>query len=373
MRTILIFTILLLLLANPLYVDSISIDINSTVNDSEFHALLVAVAVYADDPNQNRPLMIDEVDDFYQMLLTSPQWNEENIKIIKGEEATVTNILEGLKWLDDQEDSNDMSLFYITTHGFPLGYDIPPLDETDGTDEAIMSFWGFAYPTNIIWDDEINYMLNRLESQGVCMIVDTCYAGGFNDPPNWGQGTKITQTFDITQSQINWIQGFGEEVSSQGRVVLMASREDEVSYSGGFAPFLIDAMKGYGDANSDGIISAEEAFYYSQPRAIRQHPTIFDNFEGEFPLINIPTKTGVNKECKQQTADEEKTSIIKETYFANQRVMGYITDATNGEPIVDATIEILSGDHWDGPRNTTTSDDTGFYSFNVEPGQKVVF
>lgn len=360
MRTMLICTILLFFLTNPLNVGSITNETDLSVNDSEFYALLVAVAVYADDPNQNRPMMFDELEEFHEMLLTSPQWKEENIKIIKGEDATVTNILEGLKWLDDQEDSNDMSLFYITTHGFPLGYDIPPFDEADGTDEAIMSFWGFAYPTNIIWDDEINFMLNRMESQGVCMIVDTCYAGGFNDPPDWDQGTASTQTYDTTASQIKWIQGFGEEVSAQGRVVLMASREDEVSYSGGFAPLLIDALKGYGDENGDGIISAEEAFYYAQPRAIRQHPTIFDNYEGEFPLINILT-------------DEQEQSTIKQTNFGSQRVMGYITDASNGGPILDATVEILSGDHWDGPRNTTNTDNVGFYSFNVDPGQKVVF
>ena len=54
----------------------------------------------------------------------------------------------------------------------------------------------------------------------------------------------------------------------------MASCEDEVSYSGGFAPYLIDGLRGFGDTNMDGIVTAEEAFYYAEPRPDHQDPTM---------------------------------------------------------------------------------------------------
>jgi len=342
-------------------------------NDTEFWALLVAVAEYADNPNENRPLMLDEVDDFHELLLSSPIWQEDHIKVIKTEDATTQNILKGLKWLDDQEDKNDMSLFYITTHGFPLGYEIPPYDEEDGTDEALASYWFFAYPypTTIISDDEINFMLNRLESQGVCMIVDSCYAGGFNDPPDWNQQNIIsTQEQKDKESAISeWIHGFGREVSAQNRVVVMASCEDELSYSGGFAPYIIDAMKGYGDTNKDGIISAEEAFYYAEPRTIRQSPTIFDNYPGEFPLI-IMDESDEESTIKSNNPDQTKSEFL---FTGNERVYGYITDSDTNNPIVNATVEITIGDYWDGTRNTTTTDKSGYYDFNVEPGNMRIF
>ena len=170
------------------YIESQSIrqDIINIGNDgTEYWALLIAVGVYADDPQQNRPLMLEEIDDLYDVLLESPWWSEDHIKVIKGEDATVTNIIKGLRWLDKREDSDDISVVFITTHGSPLGFDIPPFDEDDGTDEILLSYWGFAYPGSFIYDDEINFLLNRLESQGVCLIVDSCFAGGFNDPPNW--------------------------------------------------------------------------------------------------------------------------------------------------------------------------------------------
>ncbi|MCK5112784.1 MAG: hypothetical protein KAQ84_04510, partial [Thermoplasmatales archaeon] len=75
--------------------------------DTEYWALLVAVGVYADDPQQNRPLMLEEVDDLYGVLLDSPWWSEDHIKVIKGEDATVLNIIAGLRWLDRMEDSDD--------------------------------------------------------------------------------------------------------------------------------------------------------------------------------------------------------------------------------------------------------------------------
>ena len=121
-----------------------------------------------------------------------------------------------------------------------------------------MSYWGFAYPNLYIWDDQLNFYLNRLESYGVCLIVDSCYAGGFNDPPDWNLSIQSVNPFNQIQTDqaiTKWIQGFGEEVRGQGRVVLMASCEDEVSYSGGFAPYLIDGFRGFGDTNMDGVVT----------------------------------------------------------------------------------------------------------------------
>ena len=341
-----------------------------TTNETEYWALLVAVAEYADDPNQNRPLMLDEVDGFHEILLTSPNWEDDHIKIIKTEDATPINILQGLRWLDEKEDENDMSVFYITTHGFPLDYDFPPFDEADKTDEAIASYWLFAYPTMFISDDEINFMLNRLESRGVCMIVDTCYAGGFNDSPDWNRQNKdISNTAKSDVYISEWMNEFGTEISGQGRIVLMASREDEVSYSGGFAPYLLDAMKGYGDANDDGVISVEEMFYYAEPRAVQQHPTIFDNYPGEFPLITISPD---QKTETDYVYTQNKSTVLTES-SNYQRVCGYIKDSEQDKLIENATVQIISGDYWSGQWNRTITDVNGYYSFDVQPGEKRIF
>jgi len=182
--------------------------------------------------------MLEEVDDFYELLIESEIWSEDHIKLIKAEDATIGNINSGFKWLDQMEDEDDISLVYLTTHGGPLSKDYFPWGEADGKDECLASYWAFAYDNQVISDDQINYRLNQLESKAICMIVDSCYAGGFNDDPNWNKNTQNSMTTK------DWIMEFGEEISGQNRVILMASEEDELSYSGGFAPYLIDGFRG---------------------------------------------------------------------------------------------------------------------------------
>ena len=365
----------------------VSIDNTSSINNSsdttiisnediEYWGLLVAVGIYADNPNENRPLMLEEVDDFHSTLLSCPWWKEDHIKVIKGEDATILNIIEGLKWLDEMEDEDDISLVYITTHGFPLGVDIPPADEADGTDEALVSFWGFAYKNLYIWDDELNFYLNRLESFGVCLIIDSCYAGGFNDPPRMNVLDRDVYSVlktDESDSALDWMEGFAEDVSAQGRVVLMASCEDEVSYSGGFAPYLIDGLRGYGDSNDDNVVSAEEVFFYAEPRTSRQHPTMYDGFPGELPIISTDIESNsqenyYKKDIKNEFEIEE-VKINKEYVSSeNSTVCGYITDSNSHDPIEDAHVEIMWGDYRDGYWNDTNTNSLGFYTFNVAAG-----
>jgi len=279
---------------------------------------------------------------------------------------------------DKMEDGDDISLVFITTHGFPLAnpdgspYDIFPKDEDDGSDEGLVSYWGFVYNNLFIWDDQLNFLLNRLESEGVCLIVDSCYAGGFNDPPNWNMTDKNElQTFDEKKDEdtLKWIEGFGEDVKAQGRVVLMASREDEVSYSGGFTPYLIDGLRGFSDTNDDGIITAEEAFYYTEPRTYRQHPTMFDGYDGELPIVEI-NQVFQDSEEQNQIINSNKIGSFKESSDENSIIHGYITDINTEDPIENAYVYVRGRDNeWDFYENETTTDEYGYYMMNVPSGR----
>ena len=332
--------------------------------ETEYWALLIAVGVYADYPQQDRPLMLEEVDGLYETLLQSGVWTKDHIKLIKGKDATCSNIISGFKWLDDKEDQSDFSVVFITTHGSPLSFDIPPLDEEDKKDELLMTYWGFAYPNLFIYDDQINYYLNQLESKGVCLIVDSCYAGGFNDPPNNWFNTRDN---NIQMSSEKFIEEFGGELSGQNRVVLMASREDELSYSGGFAPYVIDGLRGHADTNSDDIVTAEEVFTYCEPRCSRQHPTIYDGYPGEMPLMYLTIQDEKTKKEKQ--IQQEKISNFNSNIgFSpeNSVIKGFIKDSETDDAIADANIYLRGREGgWEFFENYTTTDPYGFYSINV--------
>ncbi|MBU0498356.1 MAG: caspase family protein [Candidatus Thermoplasmatota archaeon] len=257
---------------------------------TEYWALIFAVGVYYNHPNQDRPSMLEAADDLYEVLIDSPQWQPDHIHVVKGAQATGQALIRELLWLRQMDDSDDMCLIYLTTHGSPLrnsqGYpvDLPPKDEPDGADEMLVMYHGFENWYAFIWDDLLNFLISLLQSQGVLLIVDSCYSGGFNDLPFFTQQTT-SQTFTAEA----FTKDMTQELSSQGRIVLMSSEEHTPSYGSDFSDFLIQGLWGWADffGNQDGVNSAEEAFAYAQfwvDLLGNQHPTMRDLFPGEYPV-----------------------------------------------------------------------------------------
>ena len=137
-------------------------------------------------------------------------------------------------------------------------------------------------------------------------------------------------------SSEEYIEGFIEDVGAQGRVVLMASREDQLSYSGGFAPYVIDGLRKYADSNNDKIVTAEEVFYYTEPRTYRQNPTMYDGYEGELPIFYLPDSP---KNSENEEISDFKLKIGSST--ENSIFCGFIKDAENDNPIENAIVRAL--------------------------------
>jgi hypothetical protein len=284
-KCVLAFGIFFILLFTAITPFTVGYKIKTASNDTDYWALLIAVGVYEDHPEQDRPSMLREVDDLYNKLLVSSHWKETNIKVIKGENATFWNIFKGFQWLNQKEGKDDFSLIYISTHGGQLTRDMFPWDEKDKSDEVLVSYRGFKYPWTNIRDDLLNLLLSLLDSQGVCVVVDSCYAGGFNDPPYFKTG--------IRNRGINpkrWMVDFTEDLKGDGRVVLMSCEEDELSYAGIFSPLLIEALTGYADADEDRLVSAEESFVYIVENIdplYEMHPIIYDGYAGDIQLTEV--------------------------------------------------------------------------------------
>jgi hypothetical protein len=329
---------------NTLTNGTISDPKKSAGNGTQYWALLVGVGTYAENPEQDRPDMIMEVNDFRNVLLQTSWWSADHIKTLTAENATIRNILAGFRWLKSVAGSNDVVVVYLSTHGFPLNLDIPPKDEANGSDTALVSYWGFAYLSFVLWDDQVNMLLNKIQCKGVCLLVDSCYAGGFQD--HW----RIPKS-----------------AAPQKRVILMGSCADEVSYSGGFAPYVIDGLRGYADSNKDGIVTAQEVYHYASPRAMpQQHPTMYDNYPGGLPLTtNILHKESLQQDSpKQQDGRSGVAPIIVPPLAETSAVCGYVT--SSGQPVSGAAVS-ASGriNHSQSYQNQTTSDQNGFYYMHV--------
>jgi hypothetical protein len=316
------------------------------VKGTQYWAFVVGIGKYAESPESNRPDMIPEATGFRDLLLQTPWWSADHIKLLTAENATRSNIIAGFRWLIKMASADDVVVVYLSTHGNYLPLDIPPKDEADGLDEMLVTYWGFAYNTSFITDDTINILLNQLKSNNVCLIVDSCYAGGFND--HW----KLLKS-----------------APEQHRVILMGSCEDELSYSGGFAPYLIDGLRGYADSNRDGIVTAEEAFAYAQPRSNQeQHPTIYDGYPGEFPLTTDTLQKSSSSSASFQQEDSRLISTPNSMGVSAETsvLCGYVTSSSSSQPINDALVTVSGRiNYQETYTNTTTTDSTGFYFMRV--------
>ena len=225
-------------------------------SEPECWAVIIGVSDYKrlDDIEGNA----ESAEGLFQLL--RPIWGEEHIKLLLDSEATKAEIREAVAWLTSNEDTNDTVLFFFAGHGERHGYIAP---------------YNAYYKETWITSRELSKWLSALDSERVVIILDTCYAGRYET-----------------------------NLSGSGRVVLMSSRADEVSwnasfYDGGwhgvFTYYLLEALSEFSiaDANRDYELSAEELFQYAETKTISetsefqstQHPVLSDQYSDELSLL----------------------------------------------------------------------------------------
>lgn len=250
---------------------------DSYYDDSiQYYALIVGVGDYQEE--MIPPINLDiTAKNLYETLLNNG-WKKSNMKLLLNENATKCTILDSIKWLDRNEDQNDIVLFYFGGHSIN-NLTFSYKEEGDFFDEYICPFDSKGLNRKKdIQDKELNKELNKLDSKNVVLILDTCHSGGFFE-------TKKNQDID------NFIDGFTKDIMDESRVVIMSSKEKQRTWQNSkgsiFGNYFVEALNAKNiddiDKNNDKKVSAEEAFNYSKRKTI-----IFD-------LLNIiPRKTVLN-------------------------------------------------------------------------------
>lgn len=217
-----------------------------------------------------------------QAVLADPAvcaYPPERIQVLTGQDATRERVLNALDQLGrDARASRGRTFFYFSGHGgrdpaSGLSY-LVPFDTRAGELQA----------TAISARD----VAQRLANDGETTIVlDCCFAGGMGGAIDAG-GTALAGFDDSLRQQL----------TGGNRVVLAASRPDEVSYSSRLAPFgvftghLIDGLRG--KASSDGLtVNVHELFHYVQKQTLHerwgsQRATFIANVDGFYVLARYP-------------------------------------------------------------------------------------
>ncbi len=278
---------------------------DSNASKSESWAIIVGISDYAYLGDLN--YCDDDAVGLYNQI--APSWGADHVMLLTDTEANKTDIHDAIfNWLAPVEDENDTVLFFFAGHG-SQDSDVPPIDEADGYDEYLCPHDSLtASWANDISDDEFDVWLSVLDSGKIVVILDTCHSGGFI-------GTAAIKRVAINQTILPDVDlelgglddSFAKDISKTGRVILTSSAENEVSKEtarlghGIFSYYIIDALSKLEivDVNANHEISAEEIFWYAEPRVVsftenstyKQHPQLFDGYDNELPLITTATIT----------------------------------------------------------------------------------
>lgn len=225
----------------------------------EYWAVIVGVANY--QYFEDLYYSDDDARELHEKL--APIWGEDHIKLLVNHEATKSNIEDAIySWLAPHEDADDVVLFFFSGHGSVyLGdYYICPYNSL---------LYSYA---NDIKDDELASWLETLESDNRVVVLDTCHSGGFIP-----------------------------DLSASNLVIVTSSDADESSWAvttlghGIASYYLLEAISDAEpvDTNGNFGISAEELFYYIEPKVVAyttadppiQHPQLYDGYAGELALF----------------------------------------------------------------------------------------
>jgi len=243
--------------------------------------------------------------DFADALAASSAWDPSNIEVIVNRQATAANMWAALRRMAEASDADDQCVFFFSGHG---GYqaDQAPLDETDGADEYLCE-------TNLeenITDDQLGVWVANLPTDNVVIVLCSCFSGGFVKGPgavkSIGPLREVRRGDGFAADLERVIKARPKDVDdAEAGAVLTACDDDETCSEDGqhqndlYNYYVVQGMRGPADANSDGDITAEEIFAYSEPLATQrslqigapQHAQLWDA-DPASPLVLLSSSGG---------------------------------------------------------------------------------
>jgi hypothetical protein len=268
--------------------DGVSSEKNLTIHCEESRKNIWAVVIGINDYRKAPQLKyaVNDAKAFYDYLVMKNQIPSENVTLLLNQEANLSQLRSTLGTeVKNKAGKEDMVILYFAGHGATEG-DVTSTDG-DGLEKYLLPFdadlkdlYASALPMR-----EISYILQRIRSERLVFIIDSCYSGA--------SGGRTVRT-DGTRANIS-DRFLDRVVSGKGMIIMTASGANEVSVEkddlrhGVFTYFLLDGLKGKADIDHDGQITVDEAYDYvskNVPKATgqEQHPVKKGTVEGHLIL-----------------------------------------------------------------------------------------
>lgn len=229
---------------------------------------------------------VNDAREFYRLLVERNRVPAENITLLLDEQATLRNLRSALgTGLKAAAGTRDMVLIFFAGHG-ATERDATSTD-SDGLEKYLLAWdtdtrdlYSSALPMR-----EIAHIFERIRSERLVFIADTCYSGASGG-----------RTVGIGGIRSNMSDMFLERVvGGRGKVIITASAANEVSVErdelqhGVFTYYLLEGLRGAADTDRDGVVTVNEIYRYVSekvPRATgqEQNPVMKGSVEGSLVM-----------------------------------------------------------------------------------------
>jgi len=222
---------------------------------------------------------------FYDYLINQIGVPKEQVTLLTNDQATLFNLKRSLGTdLKRKAGQKDTVIIYYAGHGAPETDATSP--DEDGLEKYLVPY--DADPNDLYTTGlpmrEVETIFQRLASDRVIFITDSCYSGA-----------TAGRTFATASRRAVVSDAFLARLSKgKGRVVLTASKASEVSEErenlghGVFTYYLLEGLRGKADLDGDGVITVDEAYTYVSkkvPEATGQNQNPVKKGEVEGQLI----------------------------------------------------------------------------------------
>jgi len=268
--------------------DGLSSEKILTVHKLEIRRNIWAAVIGINNYPNIRPLRyaVDDARAFYDHLVHYTHIPAENVTLLLNQEASLTQLRSTLgTHLKSKAGKDDMVIIFFAGHG-ATEKDVTSPDG-DGLEKYLLPYdadpkdlYATALPMG-----EISRIFNRIRSERLIFIADSCYSGASGG-----------RTISLTGTRANISDAFLDRIAGgKGRIILTASGANEVSsedeklHHGVFTYFLLEGLRGKADTDKDGVITVDEAYAYvskqvPQATGQEQHPVKKGIVEGRLIL-----------------------------------------------------------------------------------------
>ncbi|MCZ6680970.1 MAG: caspase family protein [Candidatus Poribacteria bacterium] len=267
---------------------------------SQKYAVIIGIGKYQDSRIPRLRYTRADAEGMYQYLIDPKRggFPPENVRLLVDEEATLRNLRSTIgRWLAERVKPEDVVLLFYSGHG-GLETDLSG-ESGDGKNRYLINYDADAddlYATAMP-NPELGLMLARIRSQQLIFLLDCCYSGGV------ASGEGVIKSFNPSASVVK--SDVYAPFAGQGRVVISASRADQISFEvpqlehGIFTYHLLRGLGGEADLDKNGTVTLFELYPYlvkaveeTAQRTVgrSQTPTLMGTIVGDLTLATPQNK-----------------------------------------------------------------------------------